>query len=308
LLDDTRVTIAAVKTHLQMLSHTPADLVVLRSLGQGCTTLLKSPVGDDVSVLVERRVLRQSCVVFEVRVGSKMRSWSKKQMRGTHKRQLWLMNEEMIVTKAIGHPVAYHELCREFVRQMVVEDASEGPHCMLAIRFASGFVFTAHFSSRRELDVWMSLLRADDTAHFPWGLPFEEPGAIDENRESGKEILFCPIKSETSDSVHTRIANIEGLVSAQLAAVALEDNFSIRATRKRQNRIQRAMFGVLREMHNVTLSETQKLMGIKNEGAPLNSFKMRPKKRNISSSSANSEDDSWSESDDGSSDAGDDDM
>ena len=100
------------KEHLHILSNSSGDLVALRSLSPGCSTFVKSPGNDgqpEISVMIERRVLRQSCVVFEVRAGSKMRSWAKKQARGTHKRQLWLINEELIVTKVNYFPSLWKE-------------------------------------------------------------------------------------------------------------------------------------------------------------------------------------------------------
>lgn len=208
----------------------------------------------------------------------------------------------------IGKPVAYHELCREFVRLMVVTDVSEGAHYLMAVKFASGFVFTAHFGSRREMDVWISLLRPDDSIQFPWGLPFEEAGTIDEKRVLGKEIVFPTVKREAAESLLSKLANVEGLLAAQRAAVAMQDNFSVRATRKRQLRIQRAMFGVLKEMHGVALDEARCAFGSLREDAaaaagPLTATGPRRRaRRKVAKKAVVGEDDIWSESDDSSND------
>lgn len=170
----------------------------------------------------------------------------------------------------------------------------------MAVRFASGFVFTGHFQTRREMDVWMSMLRPDDSIQFPWGLPFEEAGAIDENRVTGREVVVRPIKDDMLDSVRHKLANIEGLVAAQVAAVSLEENFSVRATRKRQLRIQRAMFAVLKEMHQLSLGEARQISGNVVVGdVALVPKKRRRRVRRVGVALGN---DAWSESDDSSND------
>lgn len=275
---------------------------MLRGLENGCTTFVRA--GDTTSVLAERRVLRQTSVVFEVRSQSKMRSWSRKLGRGTHKRQLWLVNEELIVTKEIGTPPVHHELCREFVRQMETKDVSNKGHELMAVTFATGFVFTAHFETRRELEVWLSLLRPDPTAQFPWGLPFEEAGVLEnQDRKQNKQALLEPVDADAVNGVMERLAHIEGLMAAQMAALTLDDGVSARATRKRQLRMHRQMFGVLKEMQAISLEGTKRLFGASStappnqlgNGAPAG--RRRVRRRRLGQEE---EDESWSESDDSS--------
>jgi hypothetical protein len=281
------------------------DLVAVRSLEPGLTTFVRGAAGSETCVLAERRVLRQTSVVFEVRSGSKMRSWRAKLGRGTHKRQVWLVNEEMIVTKEIGMPVVHHELCREYVWRMQVADVSQGAHCLLAVTFASGFVFTAHFESRRELEVWQSLLRPDETAIFPWGLPFEEASQADARAESGssRQLLLRPLDPQAESAVLEKLANVEGLMAAQTAALQMTADVSVRATRKRQARMQRQLFGVMKDMHDFSFDSSRRLFGV-----PVSPVKpvvakavRRVARRGSSSGDDGGGSDSWSESDDGSS-------
>ncbi len=300
-----RERLSGVREHLELLKQGgQAELVVLRGLDQGLTTFVRSAPNGETSVLAERRVLRQTSVVFEVRSGSKMRNWRAKLGRGTHKRQMWLVNEEMIVTKEIGTPVVHHELCREFVWRMQVADLSQGAHCLLGVTFASGFVFTAHFETRRELEVWQSLLRPDETAIFPWGLPFEEASQADARAEMGgsstKQLLLRPLDPEAEREVREKLENIEGLMAAQSAALNMENGVSARATRKRQARMQRQLFGVMREMHAISFETSRSLFGLPVSPVKPGEAKQPRRASPSRSSGSGGGNDSWSESDDAS--------
>ena len=301
---DLRQRLELVREHLALLREGgQTELVVLRGLEPGLSTFVRDAAGGETSVLAERRVLRQTSVVFEVRSGSKMRSWRVKLGRGTHKRQMWLVNEELIVTKEIGAPVVHHELCREYVWRMQVADVSQGAHSLLGITFASGFVFTAHFETRRELEVWQSLLRPDDLALFPWGLPFEEASQAEARAESGsKQHLLQPLDAEAERTVLERLAHIEGLMAAQSAALNMSEGVSARATRKRQARMQRQLFSALREMNAISFEASRRLFGLPAspvKPAAAAAVATTPAARRAAAVTRQGSD-SWSESDDAS--------
>lgn len=299
-------------------------LVVLFALPPGLSTFVKNHSSEESSVIFERRVLRQSSVVFEVRPGSKSRSWTSKMSRGTHKRQLWLINEEVIVTKVSerSQANAYRELCREFVRQLAVSDVSTNGQFLLALRFNSGFVFTAHFPSRRELEIWVSLLTSRDQVGFPWGMPFEDPEELpsfatgggsravnvgDKSSEPPRQpmcdLVFHRLTDEELKSVRDRIARVEGLAAAQEAALSqlTGEPSSVRSMKKRQLRMQRVMYGALKELQALSLRASRQLFGLQDTGAAMEKVEQEKrlvaKERAVGISKSSGSSNSWSESD-----------
>lgn len=234
-------------------------------------------------MLRERIVLRQQAVIFEIRPGSKARSFSRKMARGTHKRQLWLLNDVLVVTKAVD--AVYHELCRCHVGHMAVSDASADGACLLALQFGTGFVFTAHFESRSEFDRWYALLTAPAAeATFPYGMDFEgvaeEGGALalradsggpDAHSATGPVAVQRPMHPAVAASLEQGIQKMLGcvffwggggffwlslttwhrLIAAQEAA--LRGGSAAKATKKRQLRIQRMLYTALRQVADATV-------------------------------------------------------
>ena len=304
-LDDVRLGMMSVRDHAAILmgAHTgaegaaiPDELIVLMGLDAGISTFVKA---DDAHLLLERRVLRQASVVFEVRAGSKTRSWARKVARGTHKRQIWLINEELIVTKSDDGSYVHRELCREYIRQLNVVDVSQANQHLLSLEFHSGFVFIAHFATLRELEVWQSLLQPSVSDVFPWGVAFDDGF---EERSPPKELFFRASSDAEMLALLEKMTRIEGLVAAQEAALSSatrsdSQNISSRSLKRRQMRIQRAMFGALKEVQQLSLTCSRRMFGEK--VSPTGQRRSRSQNRNRSKrygDVSSAKDDSWSES------------
>ena len=226
-----------------------------------------------------------SLTTFEVRQGSKTRSFQRKLTRGTHMRQLWLINDDFIVTKEVNG--VYFELCRENIEKMVISNESKelkiGLQYLLNIKFSNGFIFTAHFQTLEELQEWQRLLTLNIDV-FPYGLPFED------GSEGGgsKKFVFKSLDEDVAESVTKKIRKIEELLEGQensLANISVnERDLVIKSTKKRQMRIQRMLVSLLKEMQDISLDLVRNLLDHDNQAA------------------VNNANESWSESDDDSND------